>query len=165
MNQETQTQSEANDTIRIHEKDGVYLVVADSSEEFCLALKYAGKTAKVSGCHVAILFVMEQQDFQHWGQIERKMRHEQREQAEKCLSEACIKLEEWGCGIPVLYIEEGGRMETLARVIEEDHRITKLVLGGGTHGGGPGPLVAHFSGKGLMRLRVPLVVVPDHLKL
>jgi hypothetical protein len=38
-----------------------------------------------------------------------------------------------------------------------------LVLGGGTQANGPGALVAYFTGKGLGKLRVPVLVVPGHL--
>ena len=144
-------------------RGSVYLVVADNSDDFPIALKYAGKMAAANQCHVGILHVIEKQDFLHWGKIEERMRQEQREEAERTLREASMQLEEYTNSCPALYIGEGGRMETLIETIESDPNITMLILAGGTQGSNPGPLVSYFTGKGLSRLRVPVMVVPDHL--
>lgn len=147
-----------------HQKaGGVYLTVADETQEFFVALEYAGRMAKANKCHVGVLHVIESQGFQHWGNIEERIRKDQREAAERMLNEASFKLEESGISCASFYLEEGGRMETLARVIEEDPNITMLILGGGTNSAGPGPLVSYFTGKGMARLRVPVMIVPDHL--
>jgi len=39
-----------------------------------------------------------------------------------------------------------------------------LILGGHVEGSHPGPLVSYIMGKGLGRLRVPVVLIPGHLK-
>lgn len=150
-----------------HQKWGsTYLIVADGSEDFPVALKYAAQMAHANKCRIGIFYVMEDQDFTHWGNIEKRMRDEQREQAEKVLHEACFLLSETVQDtLPGIYLTEGSRMEALASVIEDDASISMLILGGGTQGAGPGPLVSHFTGKGLSRLRVPVMVVPDHLGL
>lgn len=144
---------------------GTYLIVADSSEEFPIALEYATRMANKNKCRVGIFYVMEKQDFTHWGNIEKRMQDEQREQAEQALNEACLSVKDMGGGTPALYLAEGGRMDSLASVIEDDPSISMLILCGGTQGHNPGPLVSHFTGKGLSRLRVPVMIVPDHLSL
>jgi len=141
---------------------GTCLVVADQSEEFKIALAYAGQLAKANNGHVGILHVIEDEDFMHWGNIEARMRSERRQQAEDLLHEACLALEKLDISMPALYIEEGGRMEVLARVIEQDTGIKMLVLGGDTQSSGPGPLVSYFTGKGFPKLRVPIMIVPDN---
>lgn len=141
---------------------GTCLVVADGSEEFKIALAYAGQMARANNSHVGILHVIEKNDFMHWGNIETRMRIERRKQAEDILNEACLTLEKTGCGMPSLYIEEDGRMDALVRVIEQDRGIKMLVLAGETQGGGPGPLVSYFTGKGFPKLRVPVMIVPDN---
>lgn len=149
-----------------HQKwGGTYLVVADESEEFRVALKYGAQMANANKCRLGVLYILEGQDFIHWGNVEKRMRDEQREQAEKVLSQACFDISEYGGKIPTLYLEEGNRFEALTAAIENDHHISMLILGGGTQGSGPGPLVSHFTGKGLGRLRVPVLVVPDHYDL
>lgn len=142
---------------------GVYLVVADDTAEFYIALKYAAKMAHANGCHVGVLRILEPQDFQHWGNIEERMRAEQHEEAEAVFADVKSRLEKYEDITVDFYTEEGGRMETLARVIENNSNITMLILGGGEHGGGPGPLVSHFTGKGMAKLNVPVLIVPEHL--
>ncbi|MFK7839071.1 MAG: universal stress protein [Bdellovibrionales bacterium] len=149
-----------------HQKwGGTYLVVADSSEEFPVALKYAALMANENKCHVGVFYVMEDQGFTHWSNIEKRIQDEQRNEAEKLLNQACISLESYTDVMPSLYLTQGRRTDALIETIENDPTITMLVLAGGTYGGNPGPLVAHFTGKGLSRLRVPVMIVPDHIGL
>lgn len=144
---------------------GVYLVVADESDEFNIALRYAARRAEANRAHVGILHVLSVDDFQHWGNVEEMMRKEMREKAEKFIWAVAQKVNELNETIPLLYIREGARKDVIVDVINEDTNIKMLVLGGGTSAKGPGALVSHFVGKGLGRLRVPVVVVPGHLEL
>jgi len=144
---------------------GTYLVVADGSEEFQIALQYAARMGNANKCRIGIFYVMESQGFTHWGNVEKRMRDEQREEAEKMINEACFHLSELSEAVPVVYLEEGGRIDALTEAITKDENISMLILAGGTQGSGPGPLVSYFTGKGLSKLRVPVMVVPDHLGL
>lgn len=155
-----------NDSFAQHQRwGGTYLVVADESEEFQIALRYATRMANANKCRLGIVYVMESQGFTHWGNIEKRIHDEQRQQAERVLNEACFEISERGGEIPALYLEEGGRIEALSNAIENDPGVSMLILAGGTQGSGPGPLVSYFTGKGLSKLRVPVIVVPDHLGL
>jgi len=155
-----------NDSFAEHQRwGGTYLVVADESEEFRIALRYAVRMANANKCRVGIVYVMQCQGFMHWGNVEKRVLEEQRQLAETVLNEACFEVSERGGQIPALYLEDGGRIDTLTNAIENDPNISMLILGGGTKGSGPGPLVSHFTGKGLSRLRVPVMVVPDHFDL
>lgn len=144
---------------------GVYLVVADDTPEFLVALRYAAGLARANRGHVAILQVINIDDFQHWGSVEERMRRELREQAEKFIWNTAKTVNDWNGMLPSLYVEEGVRDEVLLAVINREENIRMLVLGAGTQGGGgPGTLVAHFTtSKGLAKLRVPVLVVPGHL--
>ncbi len=142
---------------------GVYLVVADETDEFNLALRYAARLARLNRGHVCILHVITIEDFQHWPQIEEKIRTELRAEAERRVLNNARKVHELTGQCPGIYIREGSRADSLVDVINEDMAIRMLILGGGMHPTGPGPLVSHFTGKGLGRLRVPIVVVPGHL--
>ena len=143
---------------------GVYLVVADDTEEFGVALRYVAKRAKSQRAHVGILYVISIDDFQHWSKVETLMRRELREKAEKFIWENAEKINDLNGTIPCLYIREGVRTDSIVDVINEDLNIRALVLGGGTSAKGPGPLVSHFTSKGLGRLRVPVIVVPGNLE-
>ena len=142
---------------------GIYLVVADETPEFQMALRYAVLMARVHRGYVGILQVTNIDDFQHWGSVEERMRKELREQAEKFIWNSAKSANELNGTMPVLYIEEGNRTDVLIDVINRDQDIRQLILGGGTTASGPGTLVSYFTGKGLGKLRVPVVVVPGHL--
>jgi hypothetical protein len=142
---------------------GVYLVVADETPEFAIALRYAARMAQSNRGHVGIIQIMNIDDFQHWGSVEEMMRKEMRDQGEKFIWTFAKTVNELNGMTPVLYIAEGNRNDALVDVINEDTTIRLLVLGGGTGGSGPGALVQHFTGKGLGRLRVPVMVVPGNL--
>lgn len=143
---------------------GVYLVAADESDEFHVALRYAARRAQVNRAHVGILHVTVVDDFVHWGTIEARMLRELRQQAEKFVWDVARKVNELNGLLPVIYLREGTRTEAIIDVINEDMNIKMLVLTGGTQGSGPGPLVSYFTGKGLGRLRVPVTVVPGYLE-
>lgn len=143
----------------------VYLLVVDRTEEFKVALAYAARLAQANGARVALLHVMDTEDFQHWGDVEKRMHEEYRAEAEKELWEAARTVNEISALFPALYLEEGGNIaQTVLDVLEHDPRITKLILGGAPQSGNPGPLVSYFSGKGLNRLNVPLTIVPGDIK-
>lgn len=143
---------------------GVFLVVADETEEFSVALRYAARMAQSCRGHVAILHVMGLQDFQHWGNVEHRMRMELREQAEKLVWNIAKNINDINGLIPSLYLEEGDVHNVVVDVINRDSEIKMLILAGTTGNSGPGPLASYFTGKGLGKLRVPLAIVPSHLE-
>ncbi len=154
--------SEKKDAARPHK--GTYLLVADRSEEFSVALLYAARLATSNDAHIGLAYVTEPQDFMHWGNIEDRMREEVRKDAEQFLFGIAKSISELTGQIPALYIEHGQKADVLIELINADHNIKALILGGGVQGS-PGPLVAYFtSAKGLARLRVPLTIVPGQLE-
>lgn len=142
---------------------GVFLVVAEETEEFHLALRYAARRAEALRAHVGILHVINIDDFQHWGNVEAMMRKEMRAEAEKQIWTHAKAVNDMNGLWPVMYIREGARTDVIVDLIDEDHYIRALVLGGAEQASGPGPLVSYFTGKGLAKLRVPVLVVPGHL--
>lgn len=146
----------------VAEQDGgVYLLIADDSYEFQLALQKTAAMAQQNKGHVALLYVIEEQGFLHWKNVEQRIRKEQREEAEKFMWELGYQLSTMSGQIPVLYIEEGQKREVIMATIAGDPQIKMLVLGAGSQSSNP--LVSYFTGKGLAELRVPLLVVPDHI--
>lgn len=143
---------------------GVYLVITDDTEEFGLALRYAARRAETSRAHVGILHTLSIDDFQHWGNVEEMMRKELRAESEKIIWNAAKKVNDLNSTRPVLYMREGSRIDSIIDLINEDEHIRMLVLAASAGGKGPGPLVSHFTGKGLSRLRVPITIVPGDLE-
>lgn len=143
---------------------GTYLIVADESDEFDVALRYAALAASHRRGHVGIVHILDIDDFQHWGTVESQMRKEMREQGEKFVWNVAKRINDMTGQTPSVYIEEGKRNDVLIDIINRDNMIVKLVLGVSAGAGGPGPMVSYFTGKGMNRLRVPVLLVPGHLE-
>lgn len=144
---------------------GVYLVVADESDEFNLALRYAARMAQSNRGHVGILHVISLDDVQQWSGVENRMKRELREQSEKFIWSMAKRVNELNGMIPAIYVREGdAKHDVMIDLINEDMTIKMLVLAASASSSGPGPTVAYFTGKGLAKMRVPVVVVPGHLE-
>lgn len=141
----------------------IFLVVVDDTEEMKVALRFACGRARHTGGRVALLYVLEPNDFQHWMAVGDLMRQEARSEAEKLLQRHAAHVQEWAGSMPVLFLREGTRHESLMSLIEEEPSISILVLGASTGQGGPGPLVSALTGKLMGKLRVPITVVPGNL--
>jgi nucleotide-binding universal stress UspA family protein len=141
----------------------IFLVVVDESEEMPVALRYAALRARHTGGRVALLYVIEPSDLQHWMAVESLMREERREEAEQLLNKLSQEVLELSGSHPVVYIREGRRRDELLAMLEEEPSISILVLAAGTGPEGPGPLITALMGKALAKLRVPVTVVPGGL--
>lgn len=141
----------------------VYLVIADNTDGFQLALRYATRRSIRVGAHLMILHVMDKEDFQAWGGIQERIHEEHREQAERLLLNAAQAVKEMGGKMPGLYLEEGGRIDVITEFIKNDPHVRRLILGAEANSSNPGPLVDYFTSKGLPSLQVPLTVIPGHL--
>lgn len=141
----------------------IFLVVLDESAELDVALRYACYRVRNSGGRVALLYVTEPAEFQHWMGVEDIMREERRTEAEQVLQRQARIVNELTGTFPALYVREGDRREELLALIEEEPSVSILVLGAGTGPEGPGPLISYLAGKGINKLRVPLTVVPGGL--
>lgn len=140
-----------------------FLCVVDDSKEMRVALRFAARRAKHTGGRVALLYVMEPADFQHWMSVEERMREEAREAAERVLQDHASQVQEIGGTTPALYLREGSPAEQIQQLIEEEPRVRILVLGAGTEKKGPGPLVSSIVAKSSGRFPIPITVVPGNL--
>jgi len=141
----------------------VFLVVVDESPELANALRYACRRAKRTGGRVALLYVMEPPESQHWGGVMELMRQEARQQAEVAVARYAETAQSLTGQPPIVHIREGKAREELLQLIGEDRAICVLVLGSAKSGEGPGPLVSAFTGKSAGLLRIPLTIVPGVL--
>jgi nucleotide-binding universal stress UspA family protein len=141
----------------------VFLVVVDETEEMQNALHFACRRAWKTGGRVALLYVIEPPEFQHWIGVERVMQDEARAQAEQTLQSLAGKVHAVSGKMPVLYVREGRRRDELVALIEEEPSISLLVLGTATSREGPGPLVTYLVGQMGGQIRLPITLVPGHL--
>jgi hypothetical protein len=143
------------------EDGGVYLLVADESSEFEAALRRAAYLANLNNGHVAILYVIEDENYMHWRFVERRIQSDKREEAEKMLWEIAQRLYDMSGLMPAFYIREGKTRQQVAEIVSTDKTLRVLVLGAASSS--TNPLISYFTGKGLPYLRVPLLIVPDSL--
>ena len=143
----------------------VFLVVVDETEEHRVAVQYAARRAAHTGGRLALLYVIEPTELQHFLAIEELARAERREAAEELLQGLCEEIAPIAGAMPIVYIREGRRRDELVALINEEPTISVLVLGAGTGAEGPGPLVSALAGKAAARLRIPIAIVPGGLTL
>ena len=141
----------------------VFLVVVDESEELQTALHYAARRAAHTGGRLALLYVIEPSELQHWISIEKLAHEEQREEAEQLLQRLCEEIAPVAGTMPIVFIREGHRRDELLALIAEEPSISILVLAAGTGPEGPGPLISYLTGKPAARLRIPITIVPGDL--
>ena len=143
--------------------DRVFLVVVDETEEMNVALRFACRRARHSGGRVALLCVIEPAEFQHWMAVEDLMREEARSEGEQLLQKLAARVNELVGSIPILYVREGKVRDELFKLLDEEPRVSILVLGANPGSRGPGPLVSALTGKMIGKLRIPVTVVPGNL--
>jgi nucleotide-binding universal stress UspA family protein len=141
-------------------RDRVFLVVVDDSAERSVALRYASLRAAKSGGRVALLRVVEPVEQGEWAGIGVMMQEERREEAEALLAGLAQQVRDITGGLPMLIIREGRVAEELLALLDEDPRISILVLATATGAKGPGPLISALTGKLASRLGVPMTIVP-----
>lgn len=141
-----------------------FLCVVDSSDECSAAVHFAARRACRSGGHVALLFVIEPEEFQHWARVKDIMLEEARDEAQEVLQKLATNVQEVAGQAAELIIREGKIKEQIHAVIDEDKEIGVLVLGAATGKEGPGPLVSSLAGRDQSsRFPIPVTVVPGHL--
>lgn len=141
----------------------VFLVVVDNSQEMRVALRFAARRAAHTGGRVALLYVTEPSDFQHWMAVGDLMREEARQEAEAVLQRLSDEVVRLGGSIPVLFVREGDRAEELLKLIEEERSISIVVLAAGTGREGPGPIITNLLAKRAGQLHTPFTIVPGVL--
>ncbi len=159
MNEDNSTVEAAEGTV----PERTFLCVVDESEELGAALRFACSRAKNSNARVALLYVMQPAEFQHWMAIGDRMREEAREEAEELLQVVSSVVEKRTGYTPKCYIREGKVREEVVDLINEEKHISLLVLGAASGTDGPGPLVSYLVEKMAGQLRVPVTIVPGSL--
>jgi nucleotide-binding universal stress UspA family protein len=145
-----------------------FLVVVDESPEVEIALAYAARRARRTMAALALIYIIEPSDFQHWLGVEEAYREEAVSKAKAVFRLQARKLKNWGYDElePEELICEGSKAEQIAKVIDDDPDIGILVLGASVDPAGPGPLVSSLAGgKNAGNFPIPITVVPGGLTL
>ncbi|MCO4846917.1 MAG: universal stress protein [Yoonia sp.] len=139
-----------------------FLVVLDDSRECLNAMRFAAMRAAHSGGGVAVLSIIEPEEFNHWIGVGELMREEARERIEVHFEVFAKWMRDKQNIDPELIIREGEPLTEIMAQINEDTEIGVLVLGAGTDNKGPGPLVTALSRQS-GSLPVPITIVPGDL--
>jgi nucleotide-binding universal stress UspA family protein len=141
----------------------IFLVIVDDSPEMPVALYYASRRAQRSGGHIALLHVIERAESHGLASVEALMRQEARQEAEKLMQRLARTVYDEAGVIPIIYLMEGSPRDELMELLANDPTISILVLAAGTGPDGPGPLVNFLASKAMVKLRVPVTIVPGSL--
>jgi nucleotide-binding universal stress UspA family protein len=146
------------------EESRTFLCVVDETDELHQALRFACRRAKHTGGRVALLYVIEPAEFQHWMAIGNLMAEERREEAEEMIQVVSSVVQKLSGSMPVIYIREGKLTDELMELIEKESGISVLVIGAATGSGGEGPgrLVSYVI-KRIGKLPIPVTIVPGGL--
>lgn len=145
------------------DRQRIFLVVVDDSDEMRVALRFACLRARSTGGRVALLYVQEPAEFHHWLGVGELIQSERREEAEARLNDLSQWAHEISGSMPVLFAREGKRGEQLMRLLDEDPTISVVVLAASADGEGPGPIISYLMKQGSDRIRVPITIVPGTL--
>ena len=142
----------------------VFLVVVDESEEMQSALRFACRRAQHTRGRVALLYVIEPIEFQHWIGVGRVMEEEARLDAERKMQTLAAEVFGQTGTMPAVHIREGQRAEQLIELLDEEPSISLLVLATAEKGNDPGPLVTYLMKNiGQNKFRIPVTLVPGQL--
>ncbi len=139
-----------------------FLAIVDETPECRVALRFAARRAQHTGGIVTLLSVVAPADFQQWAGVERKMREEAYQEAERHLHEAAKYVNDIGGAMPELVIREGRPADEIRALLKEDPALAILVLAAGTTKEGPGPLVSLIASPS-GAYPIPVTVVPGSL--
>ena len=143
-----------------------FLVVVDETPECERALAFAAGRAAHTGGGLALLYVVEPGDFQHWLGVEEIAREEGISKAKAVFRLFGRKLKSLGFEVMEAeeIIREGNKADEIVALIEEDTDIAILVLGASKDPSGPGPLVSSIvAGKYSAEFPIPITIVPGTL--
>ena len=143
-----------------------FLVVVDETPECERALEFAANRAEHTGGGLALLYVIEPGEFQHWLGVEEIAREEGTNKARAVFRLFRRKLKALGHEklVPEEIIREGSKAEEILALIEEDEDMAILVLGASRDPSGPGPLVSTLAaGKAAGTFPIPITIVPGDL--
>lgn len=139
-----------------------FLCVVDESAELHQALRYACRRARATQGRVALLYVVEPVEFQHWMAVGHLMAEERREQAEEMLQVVSSVVQKLSGITPVVFIREGKLTDELMQLLETEHDLSVLVLGAAPRSEQAGRVISHVL-KRVGRLPIPVTIVPGGL--
>lgn len=141
---------------------GLYWIVVDGTPEKELALRYAAHRAKANNARIALIHIVREPMFQPWGNVQDKIKDEQRKEVEEIMWSAANLVYELGGGVCSMHLAQGDRVEEIITMLN-DNPASKMFILASSSKKNPGPLIKYFTTKGIGRMTVPLVILPQGL--
>jgi nucleotide-binding universal stress UspA family protein len=143
----------------------VFLVMIDKALAQTRAIEYAAHRAKVLGGHVALLYVVEPVGIEAWGGVEKAVLDDAFDSARKVMAKhEAFVLEVTGREARTHY-RKGERMSALVDLIEKHNEISSVVVAAKMDDGAKNPMMQNLlSDKGLKKMIVPIIIVPESLR-
>lgn len=142
----------------------VFMVIVDDTPEAANALRYACNRARNRRGRVALLRVVEPQDFTHFLTVGEKVAAEGEAAARDLLQSLSEEVTERSGAEPIYFIEHGEVQQTVIRTLTEHPEVSIFVLAAAS-GSNPGPLIGALANRIINQVRTPIVLVPGELTL
>ncbi len=145
------------------EKEIIFLVVLDDSQEMFRALRYAARRSSRNNGRVALLYTFETLEFSHWKAVEDIAEVESREKAEEKIVEYENFVMKFTEKKPKKFIMKGDRAECIIKFLEANNFISNFVLAASEKSSPSDSLISSFTGKNRSKIKVPLTILPSSL--
>ena len=142
------------------EKEIIFLVVLDDSQEMFRALRYAARRSSRNNGRVALLYTFETLEFSHWKAVEDIAEVESREKAEEKIVEYENFVMSFTEKKPKKFIMKGDRVECIIKFLEANKFISNFVLAASEKSSPSDSLISSFTGKNRSKIKVPLTILP-----
>ncbi|MEM7776059.1 MAG: universal stress protein [Pseudomonadota bacterium] len=145
-----------------------FLVIVDETPEVDAALYFAASRCAHTHGSIALLYVIQPQEFQHWMGVRQVQLEEETNKARALFRLFRRKLSNAGFTDVVVQdvLREGVLEDEIMAVIQEDEDVAVLVLGAASGSKGPGPIVSMLTtGSAAGQFPVPITIVPGALSL
>lgn len=139
-----------------------WLVFADDTPECDSAVQFAARRAARVGGGVALVAVIQPDNFGSWLGVGDRIRAEAQEEAEVVLEKRANHARSVSGLEPDKYVREGARLAEIVKLIDEDEDISYFVVAAGVGADGPGPLLSALADR-LDDFPIPIVIVPGGL--
>ena len=145
------------------EKEIIFLVVLDDSQEMFRAFRYAARRSSRNNGRVALLYTFDTLEFSHWKAVEDIAEVESREKAEEKIVEYENFVMTFTQKKPKKFIMKGDRVECIIKFLEANNFISNFVLAASEKSSSSDSLISSFTGKNRSKIRVPLTILPSSL--
>ncbi len=146
-------------------KQNKILICVGGGGDSSSALKFVAYKAKKNNDIIELFSVIDYSDknFSLFS-IDKVMKAEEREQAEKNMLEMAKTVHKITGQMPVTNIKEGFISDEIENLLEEDKSINLLVISSSSSSSNKGKLISSITEQISYKILIPTIIIPDNLK-